>query len=341
MARFRRPGNVADMSPWFGRPRCGRAAVGAVGALLTTLTMGCAGPQLQSVSGESDDPILTDFGFDPDDGRPPVRAHLSMPADGATDAEILMVMPDGKTPARDLAEQWADWAARDVIVVVPEFGAAPSDVITPDTSTPTPEPSESASVEPDDSYALGGMVRDNGYLSPESEWTWSMVDELIRQVRTRTGCPDPAFSLFGSGAGAQFVSRFVEFHDTSGLEGAVAANADWYTMPDDSARFPYGLDGVEPDVDDLAGAFASPLTVMVNDQGLPAEKSRLSARFGGGETQAQGASLLERGEHFYGAAERIAQQRDWPFAWQLVRESPDSDDEQIARAAMPHLFAEE
>lgn len=349
------------------RTRCGQAVVGALTLFVAGTSFGCAGPKFDHVSEVATAaPTLTEFTYDPGDSRPSVTAHVAVPAGDLKDAEILLVLPSGQRTAQEEAQAWSEIAReRDLVVVVPEFGPqeipasaglAPSSAPTsaPEPSTPDSPPASTApGIAPDDpstgtpghqespidpAYALGGMVDPSGYIQSGEHWTWSLVDGLLGQVRMRTGCPDSAYSMFGHGIGAQFVTRFVEFNPSVKVEHAVAANADWYTMPSNSARFPYGLDGVDPDEGDLDATMAAPLTVLVGADDTA--RADTSARmFGEDPTSAQGRNRLERGQSFYAAGQRLAAEHNWPFRWQLVEVPGVGHDEaEMAEAALPYLF---
>ncbi len=63
---------------------------------------------------------------------------------------------------------------------------------------------------------------------------------LIDGVLSSRGLPGRRFHLFGHSGGAQFAHRFVMAHPERVARYAISA-AGWYTFPDDSADFPYGL----------------------------------------------------------------------------------------------------
>lgn len=344
-----RVGTFASMGQLRARSCRGPAVVGALTVFAVGTSAGCSPAALdQEPDALATAPIVTQFSYDPADARPPVTAHLALPPAGAGPAEIVVVMPSGERTAEEEAAVWGDVVAdRDVIVVVPEIGGASGTAIDgsdesdgsdrPGEDTPTAD-SFAGSSPTDPGYPIGGMLDENGYAQPASTWTWSLVDDLVEQVRLKTGCSDPEYSLFGHGAGAQFVTRAVEFNTTDQLQSAVAANADWYTLPDDGARFPYGLDGVEPDEADLEGALAAPLTILVgeHDTGQGAVGSRLA---GVDRSAEQGATRIERGHTFYSAGRRLADEHDWSFRWRIA-EVPGvgHDDAGMARAALTYLL---
>jgi len=72
----------------------------------------------------------------------------------------------------------------------------------------------------------------------------SRVDLLLNQhlaeVASLTGANVTQFSLFGFSAGAQFAHRYLMAHPHR-VSRAILAAAGWYTFPDHSLRFPYGI----------------------------------------------------------------------------------------------------
>ena len=63
---------------------------------------------------------------------------------------------------------------------------------------------------------------------------------LVDGVLSSRGLPGRRFHLFGHSGGAQFAHRFVMAHPERVARYAISA-AGWYTFPDDSTDFPYGL----------------------------------------------------------------------------------------------------
>jgi hypothetical protein len=49
------------------------------------------------------------------------------------------------------------------------------------------------------------------------------------------------YDMYGHSAGAQFVHRYLQFYDSPKVKKAVAANAGWYTFPNEAINYPYGI----------------------------------------------------------------------------------------------------
>jgi pimeloyl-ACP methyl ester carboxylesterase len=64
--------------------------------------------------------------------------------------------------------------------------------------------------------------------------------KLLSCLNSRFNLPERAIHLFGHSGGAQFVHRFVMAHPERVARYAISAPG-WYTFPDESLDYPYGL----------------------------------------------------------------------------------------------------
>jgi dienelactone hydrolase len=224
----------------------------------------------------------------------PIQVYYAAPADLAT-AEIVIVMHG---LGRDGKEYLADWAPlvtnRNVLVLVPEF----SDELYPDS----------------EEYNVGNAIDADGQLQPREEWTFHVIEALFDSVVAELGSQAKDYALFGHSAGAQFVHRFIELVPQHRARVAVAANAGWYTVPDDSIPFPYGLEGAPVHEADLGPAFASDLVVLLGGDDVDPDDDSLRRD---DLSDAQGRHRLERGLHFYLRSRQVAHRESLPFRWRL------------------------
>jgi len=246
----------------------------------------------------------------------PVRVWYIAPQTDLATAQILFVMPGAERDAECYRSDWEPLVKeRNVLVLVPEF---PEDVY------------------PVTSYNLGNLVDSDGSARPQEEWTFAVIEALFDQVRRDVQSEAEHYNMFGHSAGAQFVHRFVEFMHPHRLGAAVAANAGWYTVPDGSDDFPYGLDGSQLSVEDLGPAFASELIILLGADDIDAEDDLLRHDE---QSDAQGLNRLERGLNFYLAARDTAAAESMPFQWELrVVSGIDHDHTQMAKAAAEFLI---
>ena len=170
-------------------------------------------------------------------------------------------------------------------------------------------------------YNLGNVFPDadspsasDGVRNPESAWTFTAIEHLFDAVRTATGSTRTTFRIFGHSAGSQFVHRLLMTRPDAPIERVVAANAGWYTMPDESTAWPYGLGASGFEVAGLTGLLQLPVTVLLGDADTITTSSNLRRT---PEAMLQGPHRFTRGHTFYTAAQSAAESLGVPFGWAL------------------------
>jgi len=173
-------------------------------------------------------------------------------------------------------------------------------------------------------YQTGGIVRDQRAaelkIEPQTQWVGQTFLAIIDNARKTEGKPTLGYSLIGHSAGGQTLSRFAAFipHEARRI---VIANPSTHLLPSLSERFPYGFGGLPPVMANEAALqryLAQPVTLLL---GTADNKRDRDLNISEGADR-QGANRLERGRNTFRAAQELAKQKGWPFAWQLV-EAPD------------------
>jgi hypothetical protein len=224
----------------------------------------------------------------------PVQVWYRMPRHPST-ARVLVVMPGQQRDARRYRSEWTDpLRGKNVILLVPQFA---------DDEFSGPE-----------AYNVGNMIDRNGDAVDPSLWSFRIVEALFKFVVARTHNNASGYLLFGHSAGAQFVHRMIEFQPTNHVRRAVAANAGWYTVVDDSVDFPYGLDHGPRREHEMGDAFRSDLVVLLGADDIDPHDSSLRRD---AQSDEQGETRLERGFNFYLTAREAADEHDLAFRWRL------------------------
>jgi pimeloyl-ACP methyl ester carboxylesterase len=246
----------------------------------------------------------------------PVRVFYRLPESAAT-APVLIVMPGQQRDASRYRSEWsAALGARNVILVVPEF--------------------DRDEFSGSEAYNLGNMIDDDGHPRARSRWSFNIVEALFSYVVKQSGTNAQTYYLYGHSAGAQFVSRFMQFMPDNRVKTAVAANAGWYTASDNSVRFPYGLEGAPVKLADMGPVFRSDLVVLLGGDDVDENDSSLQRDH---RTDAQGTNRLERGLNFFYSSRIAADSANLPFRWRLnVAPGVAHSDAGMAKVAASLLF---
>lgn len=258
----------------------------AAAAVLTLVVAGsaaCSGASAQATSSPLSG--TGQFTFAPE-GRRPIDVFYAGSAGDMRDAPIVVVMHGQQRNASDYRDAWTRHVQRRPgLVIAPRFsqsdfpGAA--------------------------RYNVGGLA------DPGGDRAVDYIEPLFREVVRRIGGHQNTFDMFGHSAGAQFVHRYVTFMPHAPVGKAVAANAGWYTLPDQSEHFPYGLRGA-PAPSRPRGFLQRRLIVMLgaNDVGDESLRDDAAAR-------RQGDTRLARGFSYFLAARRAAGEAGVDLAWSL------------------------
>jgi len=248
---------------------------------------------------------------------PALKVHATRPAGLAANKPVVFVMHGVGRNASEYRDQWHDLAnEHDFLLLVPEFSKE---------DFPGPE-----------SYNLGNVFGGAGEITPESSWTYSAIEAIFDDARTRFSMSAERYSIYGHSAGAQFVHRFIFHVPAARVNRIVSANAGWYMMPDFETQYPYGLKGSAVDRNRLQNALQLPVTLLLGDRDTdPHHPSLRTAP----EAMTQGEHRMARGVAFFEAAREAAAMLDVPFNWSLETvPGADHDNRLMAPAAIPFLI---
>ncbi len=230
--------------------------------------------------------------------RGPVTVFTYRPPSASSDSPIWIVMAGARRQAyrhlafdyydtwRPLAEQYG------AILLVPEF-----------TSEKWPGAW---------TYNLGNVRGPHLEPIPWRQTSFYVVEKAFRMAASSLGSRRHKFSIFGHGAGSQFVQRYVLHSGCRMIDRAVSANPGWYMMPDNEFQFPFGLRGAPIGSGTLRKAFACNFTLLlgtadVNYAGLRNDPDALK----------QGKTRYDRGHFYFRRARSIAARMGTRFNWRL------------------------
>ena len=241
----------------------------------------------------------------------PVRTYVPMQHDASTPVVIVM-----HGASRDAPRYYEDWKvlaeSHGFIVAVPYLSQDNF-------------PGSAA-------YNLGNVFDpETGKQRARDEWTFSLIEPLFDEIVSRVGGKQEDYVLYGHSAGSQFVHRFMFYVPETRASKFIAANAGWYTMPDFSIEYPYGLKNSGIEQNEMPAIFSRPLILLQGraDTDVNADKLRKSP-----EAERQGPNRLARGLTMHRVGKARADELGAQFNWQLlVVKGADHDNAKMAPAA--------
>ncbi len=245
---------------------------------------------------------------------PPIKVWTYVPASAdRRRAPIAIIMHGVGRDADRYREQWVAHAdAGGFVVVAPEFDAG--------------------QFPGANGYNLGHLTeRDSGAPREENLWSFSAIEPLFDEVRRRLGSEQSGYTLYGHSAGSQFVHRLLWMKPGARATRFIPANAGWYSFPDLTRPYPYGLGGAPVDAPALRAALARDVVILLGARDHDARHPSLNRSAG---AMAQGRHRLARGKAFFAAARDVAQANGWTFGWRLeLVPGADHDNAKMAPAA--------
>ncbi|MBU7579748.1 MAG: hypothetical protein KAF27_04665 [Porphyrobacter sp.] len=227
---------------------------------------------------------------------PALPVFYALPQRIERDTPVVIVMHGVNRDADRYCDEWAGLARQHgFIAVCPQF--------------------DSANFPGALGYNTGYFTTADGTPRPRSQWSFAAIEPLFDDVRSRFGTKAARYTIYGHSAGAQFVHRYVLFTPEARIEQAIAANAGWYTMPDRTIGFPYGLGNTPVSEANLAAALGKPLTVLLGTADTDRADTDLRKT---PEADAQGLHRFERGQTFYKRGQDAAMASRTSFGWALI-----------------------
>ncbi len=250
-------------------------------------------PEVEQIAGTGD--------YEYDDYEPlsnkPLRVFFHVPADANPASPVVIVLHGQGRDADTYRDDWIELADEyGYIVAAPQF--------------------RDAFYGGSNGYALGNVFIDGespipGTERPAEEWSYSVIEPLFDDIVSKTPTEVDEYQVFGHSAGAQFAHRFVLFVPDGRYGTVVAANAGWYTAPDDATEFPYGL-GASPIEGGDPSFFGRDLVIHSGDRDTNPNSAGLRHT---AEADAQGSNRFERGAWFVETGAVLAASAGEDYAW--------------------------
>ena len=161
-------------------------------------------------------------------------------------------------------------------------------------------------------YQEGGIMDTDGHVREKEKRTFSVVDRIVEEVKSRTQATGKVI-LFGHSAGGQFVHRWALLGEKKNVDVIAVANSGWFTMPDRDIDYPYGIKNVGITDEELGEAFAEPVILFMGEKDVERKPPFRDTP----EADAQGMNRMERCTNYFHQCRAKAEELRVPFRWKL------------------------
>ncbi|MCW8880114.1 MAG: hypothetical protein OQJ89_00270 [Kangiellaceae bacterium] len=230
-----------------------------------------------------------------DSTRKRIRVWTFKPESWKDGGSILFVMHGMARNAEDYLDAWVEIAKRkNIFLVAPEFESEFYRITTND-------------------YQEGNLKSFFGWSNPESEWAYTVVENIFDHIVSTNNFSNQNYNIFGHSAGGQFVHRMLLLKPDARIAQAIAANAGFYTFPDTETDYPYGLRSIATS---LNKSLQMKLVILLGEKDNNSNSGVLR------QTELamkQGKHRLARGENFFLSSKGYAEQANLDFNWRLIK----------------------
>jgi predicted esterase len=229
--------------------------------------------------------------------RKTIKVWTYKPLHWKNEDKIVFVMHGGGRNADDYLDAWEEIAKKNnLLIVAPEFENKFSKYTTND-------------------YQEGNLFTFFGTKNPKEEWAYTVIENIFDHIKSINNITNQHYDIFGHSAGGQFVHRMVMLMPESRIGTAISANSGFYSFPNDTIEFPYGIKNTGVgQKSGLQKSYKKRLVILLgeldNDPSLGTFRTTDLA-------MQQGKHRLERGSNFYTAASDLQNTYNWTFNWQI------------------------
>ncbi|WOD43534.1 hypothetical protein [Hwangdonia lutea] len=272
-----------------------------------------------------------------------IEVHYHKPKNFTVDSEILLVIPGAGRNGDTYRDSWIEVPEKNSILIL--------------------SPMYPKKYYSFDEYHLGGLIKNSNLNNSieriegtnkiklfedkltfdsntnVSEWLFNDFDRIFDSAVETLNSNQTAYNLFGHSAGGHILHRFVLFQEHTKANKILASNASFYTLPNFSDSYPFGLKDTPVNDALLKKAFKKNLVVFLGEEDN-------ENKTGGSFLQSKSADLqgnhrLERGKFFFYQAKQMATKINTDFNWELkIIPGVGHDYKNMGLAASYYLYSQ-
>ena len=211
---------------------------------------------------------------------------------------LVVVMHGRKRNAEEYRNQWKE-AAKDLnlLVIVPEFSEKNFPQVW--------------------GFNYGNIKTANLEPIPENLQAFSVIEPMAEKAIKKFKLESKNWGIYGHGAGAHFVHRYVLHQPEASHTLAIAANLGWYLSMTDQ-QWPFGLTNSGIEAAQLKQAFSKYFLLMLGKADTSTKPNSPYVKEHWDKITLQGEHRLARGRNFFKSAVEKSKEVDQFFKWGMV-----------------------
>jgi len=166
-------------------------------------------------------------------------------------------------------------------------------------------------------FNYGNVFTENNQSLPSDKHLFSMIDPLVKFSLKKFKIKSDHWGIYGHGAGAHFVHRYVLHYPEATHTLAIAANLGWYLSMTDQ-DWPFGLTNSNIDDEMLKKAFKKYFLLMLGRADTSTKPNSQYVKEHWDTINLQGKHRLDRGRNFFESAVVKSKEVNQFFKWGMV-----------------------
>src|SRR5210317_1024649 len=240
---------------------------------------------------------LGSFDFELNDNTN-IKVFYSLPKLINKKTRLVVVMHGRKRNGEEYRDQWIEKAKElNLLVIVPEFNESQFPGVY--------------------KFNYGNMFLETRESIPRNQHLFSIIEPLVNFSVNKFKLKSNKWGIYGHGAGAHFVHRYILHYPEASHTLAIAANLGWYLSMTDQ-EWPFGLTNSNIDDQQLKKAFSRYFLLMLGRADTSTKPNSAYVKENWETITLQGPHRLARERNFFRSAINKSKELDQFFKWGMV-----------------------
>tara|TARA_S200000501_G_scaffold377731_1_gene437223 strand:- start:367 stop:1227 length:861 start_codon:yes stop_codon:yes gene_type:complete len=166
-------------------------------------------------------------------------------------------------------------------------------------------------------FNYGNVFTENNEFISTDKHLFSVIDPLVKSTLKKFKIKSNNWGIYGHGAGAHFVHRYVLHYPEATHTLAIAANLGWYLSMTDQ-KWPFGLTDANINNEQLKKSFSKYFLLMLGRADTSTRPNSGYVKEHWDTINLQGKHRLDRGRNFFESAVAKSKEVNQFFKWGMV-----------------------